>query len=128
MRIDEMLQLEPLKELRLIAGHRGVHRVIEQVSVLEIPKEYDPFLVGGEFILTTFHSLHADLAGQLESIRKFAAAGVAALGIHPLVTGSTFCQELLEAADNYDFPLILLPPSMSYSTVISAVLGTVLPG
>lgn len=103
----------------------GLHRITEQISVLEIPKEYDHFLVGGEFVLTTFHSLQVDLAGQVESIRKFSEAGVAALGIHPFVTGSKFSNELLEVADTYGLPLILLPPSMSYAPVFFTVLGTI---
>lgn len=41
--VNEMLELEPLKDLRLIAGSQGLHRTIKEVSVLEIPKEYDPF-------------------------------------------------------------------------------------
>ncbi|MDM5196726.1 PucR family transcriptional regulator ligand-binding domain-containing protein [Fictibacillus enclensis] len=124
--VNEMLELEPLKDLRLIAGSQGLHRTIKEVSVLEIPKEYDPFFSGGEFVLTTFHSLKANLAEQVEAVRKLSAAGAAAIGIHPLVTGSKFGKELIEAAEAYDLPIILLPSSMSYSTVISAVLGTIL--
>lgn len=120
-----MLKLDPLKDVRLIAGHKGLHRIIKEVSVLEIPKEYDPFLNGGEFILTTFHSLKANMAEQVEAIRKFSLAGVAAVAIHPLVTGLNVSRELIEAADTYELPVLLLPSSLSYSTVISAVLGTI---
>jgi sugar diacid utilization regulator len=126
LRVDEMLRLEPLQELQLIAGSKGLHRVIEHVSVLGIPDKFDPFLVGGEFILTTFHSLSTDQEGQVEAIRKFSEAGVTAVGIHPFVTGTRFCDKLLETADFYNLPIVLLPPSMSYTKIFSVVLGTIL--
>ncbi|WP_027415139.1 PucR family transcriptional regulator [Aneurinibacillus terranovensis] len=124
--VKDMLQLEPVKDFRVLAGQQGLDRKIEKVSVLEIPKEFDRFFEGGEFVLTTFHSLSHDLEGQVETIKKFAQSGVAALGLHPMVTGKIVHEELLKAADRYGLPLILLPPSMTYATVFSTVLGTIL--
>ncbi|GAW27556.1 PucR family transcriptional regulator [Carboxydocella sp. ULO1] len=124
--IAEMLQSESLNGLRLIAGSRGKHRVIEKVSVLEIPKGYEPYLTGGELILTTFYSLRDDLNGQLETIKKFSDAGVAALGIHPVVTGMKIHEKVIENADYYGLPLILLPHTMSYAKIFYEVLGLIL--
>ncbi|WP_134698652.1 PucR family transcriptional regulator [Ammoniphilus sp. YIM 78166] len=124
--VSDMLQLEPLKSLRLLAGHNGLDRIIEQVSVLEIPRDFDQFFIGGEFVLTTFHSLSNDIDGQIEAIRKFSEFGVAALGIHPMASGLRGQDELMKAADKCGLPLLLLPPSMTYATVFSTVLGTIL--
>ncbi|MEH7391423.1 PucR family transcriptional regulator [Bacillus sp. JJ1474] len=121
-----MLSMESLENLCLIAGHRGLNKTIKSVSVLEIPNKFDQFVAGGEFILTTFHSLSNNYEGQVETIKKFSDFGVAALGIHPMITGPQINVKLINAANTYGLPLILLPPSMNYSTVFSTVLGTIL--
>lgn len=126
MTVKDMLEMEPLKKLNLIAGHEGLNRTVKSVSVLEIPNKVDKFIAGGEFILTTFHSLSNNYEGQVETIQKFSNFGVAALGIHPMITGFQINNKLVHAADTYGLPLVLLPPSMNYSTVFSIVLGSIL--
>lgn len=126
LRVSEMLSLDPLQELSLVAGGEGLDRVVEEVSVLEVPKDFDCWLRGGEFILTTLYNLHGDLRAQVGLVEKLAKADVAALGIHPGITSTAIPHEMIEEADVLRFPLILLPSSMPYATIISAVLGTIL--
>ncbi len=125
--VKEMLQLEPLRGLRVIAGFDGLDRIINQVNVLEMPiTEVEHLVLGGELVLTTFHSLKDDLEAQVNTIKKLADRGVAALGIHPMVADKIRQDVIVEAANASCLPVILLPPEMTYATVFSAVLGTIL--
>lgn len=125
--VKEMLQLDSLQSLRVIAGFDGLDRIINQVNVLEMPiTEVEHLVFGGELVLTTFHSLKDDLKAQVNTIKKLAENGVAALGIHPMIADKIMQNSIVEAANSSGLPVILLPPAMAYATVFSAVLGTIL--
>ncbi|MGG1252766.1 PucR family transcriptional regulator ligand-binding domain-containing protein [Brevibacillus agri] len=125
--VQEMLRLDALQSLRVIAGFDGLDRIINQVNVLEMPiTEVEHLVLGGELVLTTFHSLKDDLEAQVNTIKKLAENGAAALGIHPMIADKIMQKAIVEAANISGLPVILLPPAMPYATVFSAVLGTIL--
>lgn len=124
--LGEVLQIKSLREIRLLAGRQGIHRVVTDVSVLEVARDFWHFLRGGELVLTTLYAMQGDHHAQVEAIRRMADLGVAALGLHPFITGTHVHEDLIAAADTHGLPLIQLPASMAYAEVITAVLGNIL--
>lgn len=124
--VAELLQLDTLQDLQLLAGSSGTDRIVTEVSVLEVPRSVEQFVRGGEFILTTMYGLQDDPQGQIEIIKAMAERGAAGLAFHPYVHGDPPSAAVLEAADALDFPVVLMPPTMPYADVLTAVLGAVL--
>lgn len=124
--VAEVLQLGALQGTRLLAGREGIGRVVTDVTVLEVPRDFEPWLRGGELILTTLYHLRGDRRGQVEVVDSCAKGGAAALAIHPFRDGGQVCDELIEAADAHHLPLMLIPGTLPYAAVISSVLGAIL--
>lgn len=124
--VAELLRLDALQGTVLLAGREGIERVVTDVTVLEVPRDFEPWLRGGELILTTLYNLRGDRRGQVEVVHSCAKGGAAALAIHPFRDGSQVCDEVIEAADAHKLPLLLIPGSLPYAAVIASVLGTIL--
>lgn len=122
--VRDTLTLGPLRGTRVLAGADGLDHCVDRVSVLEVPKEVDRWLVGGEFIVTSFYNIRS-VDEQVEIIRSLARAGAGALCVHPCVVGDQPLERLIGTADEVSLPLLLLPVEISYATVISAVLGVI---
>ena len=54
--IENMLQLREFKDCTVIAGHKGINRVIQCVDTMEVP-DITPWLQCGELLITTGYSL-----------------------------------------------------------------------
>ena len=50
--IEKMLQLREFKDCTVIAGHKGINRVIQCVDTMEVP-DITPWLQCGELLITT---------------------------------------------------------------------------
>ena len=123
--VRQALQLNELREVELLAGKKGLERVINSVSVLEVPQPL-PWIKGHELFLTTFYSYPQEAEELVSLARAFHGQGVAALAVHP-GGGSLKCPgEFLDAADEMGFPVLRLPQEMPYMVVITAVLGSIL--
>ncbi|MEW6663056.1 MAG: PucR family transcriptional regulator [Bacillota bacterium] len=124
--VREALQLEELKGVQLVAGSNGLGRIINHVSVLEVPSNFNQWLQGNELILTTLYSFGDNAKAMVNLVEEFAFAGVAALGIHPGLKGDPLLPEMIERANLLGLPLLKLPRDMPYTTVISAILEAIL--
>ena len=58
--IENMLQLREFKDCTVIAGHKGINRVIQCVDTMEVP-DITPWLQCGELLITTGYSLEGHL-------------------------------------------------------------------
>ena len=52
MNIEEMIELEELEGMKIIAGKNGTNREVMTVSVMDAPDIYN-WIKGGEFLITT---------------------------------------------------------------------------
>ena len=119
--VREALELEPLAQGRLVAGRRGIDRVIRWVTIVEVLEDAG-LLQPGELLVTTAY----DLENQPERRRTYIAdlatrdlAGVA------ILTGFYIKEippEMIEQANEHGLPLIQLPPSINFSDITRALL------
>ncbi len=123
--VKEMLEMPALKGAELVAGARGLDRVITSVNFMEVP-DIAKYIRQDELLLTTTYPIRDDKAAQSNLVKVLADAGVAALAIKPVFYGNTVPQEMLEAAEELGFPLIQLPETASFNEIINPVLEEVL--
>jgi purine catabolism regulator len=116
--VDALLKAPELKELKVIAGHRGLGKKIRAVTVIDAPDSYK-WLRGYELILTSGYLVGGD-PGLLEHfIVNLAEAGASGLGIKKDRFVKTIPEHVVNTADKMDFPLIELPYHFVWSDMFS---------
>ncbi|MDA8194916.1 MAG: PucR family transcriptional regulator ligand-binding domain-containing protein [Thermaerobacter sp.] len=126
MTVSEFLNLEIMRSVRVLAGRGGMSRLVDWVSVIEVPVE--DFVRDGEFVLTTgvgcghdpvlFRSFVAD-------IMESGASGLAvAVGRHVFKIPA----DIMRIADQAHFPLVEIPWDVRFSDVSRQVLESLIHG
>ena len=132
--IAQLLHLPSLREATVVAGHRGLHKPVTAVSVLEYAggnkgEDVNKSLAESELVLTAFANVPDDYALQCRNIRSLHQTGEAGLVLYYV---GVFMPELhislLRTANELDFPLICMPQNRSdyrYSEVIGEVVEAI---
>ncbi|MGB9859890.1 MAG: PucR family transcriptional regulator [Moorellaceae bacterium] len=122
--VEELLSLAEFKQVKLIGGVQGLHRVVTNVNVMEVPDILN-WVREGDLLLTTGYAIRDDLKAQKELVPKLAAKGLAALAFKPKRYIETVPAYMVEAADLHGLPLLELPYEVSFSDLMSAVLAQI---
>ncbi len=117
--INKLLNLPEFAGCTIVAGKKGVNRVIRCVDTMEIPN-LETWIQPGELLLTTGYSLigHPNqLMLLLKAMCKNISAGLAIKTrfIGPLP------QEVLVYAEQNDFPIIQVPDAVPFIPLITAI-------
>lgn len=124
--VREALTLaEPLRKARVVAGERGLDNVIRSVNVMEVPDIID-WVHPGELLVTTLYPLRDDKAAVDALIPQLAEKGLAGLAVTPDSYIDEVPKCMLDDANRLGFPLIELPPRVSFVDIIQPLTSRVL--
>ncbi len=122
--VREALSIGLLKKARLLAGNKGLSRVIEHVDVIEMP-DIRKWVRPNIFFLTSFYAIKDDLKAQVDLVKLLDDGGAAALA----VDGQSFLRgvprEAVTVAESRGLPLIELPEEGGYIEVITPLVEAV---
>ena len=117
--VRELLQLPHLQAV-LLAGDTGIDRDISWVHTSDLPNAWE-WQGPGELLLTNGTGLPVDPAGQVEFIERLAATGATGLAAGGGVPGPTMTPALLRRAADLDLPVLTVPFSVPFTSVVRAV-------
>lgn len=124
--VKEAMTIYPLSEGQVIAGHHGLENEINSITVLEIPD--DPtFIKPGEFCISAFYSIADNEPIQMEVIRMLKArkaSGLMLFHVGSLI--KSLAANVINLCNELNFPLIVIPQSISYIDILSPVLDQLL--
>ena len=135
--VAQLMKLPCLRQAKVLAGHKGLSRVVTSVSVLEYSTPTDMQqrffesveFGGSELVLTGFCNIADNVDAQCMNIRKMAAAGEVGVILYYVgLIMPRVDQKLIDLSDELDFVLICMPendPTLRYSEVIQEVMDTV---
>jgi len=123
--IEKMLKMENLSDLKVLAGHNGLNRVIKYVTVMDAP-DIEKWVGGGEMLLTTGYCLKDNLEDIENMIVLLNNKGVAAWAIKLNRFISKVPDNALRIADKLSFPIIQIPVEMKYLEIITPVLSDII--
>ena len=123
--VRQLLDLPALAGTTVLAGSRGLDRIVRHVTVLEVPPPIQ-WLRGGELVLTTFFCVRGDLQSQLQVLREMDAGGAAAIGFHPGNFSASVPDEMLALADELGIPILRVPDELNYIDVIDPIMTELL--
>lgn len=125
MNVKEMITFPSFKGFKVIAGEKGIHREVSSVSVMDAPDIYN-WLSGGEFLITTGYIMKDHPLQIKDLIIKINESGAAALGIKLNRFIKNLPKEVIDTANELNFPIISIPIEFSFVDVINPVLYEVI--
>ncbi|MGM8366246.1 PucR family transcriptional regulator [Virgibacillus sp. W0181] len=115
------MKLGRFRECEVVAGHEGLDKIIENMTVMEVPDIVD-WLKGRELILTSLYAIKDDKDAQNLLIQQLFYAGVTALAIKPFHSMEAIPDTIIKSADKLGFPVIRIPDHVSYLDILSPVM------
>jgi PucR family transcriptional regulator, purine catabolism regulatory protein len=123
--IRDALELPILERATLVAGVNGQDNVIRRVHVVSFPGAKFDWAKGGELLLTTGFGLLDNVAAQKALIPRLAAKNLAGMVLSIEHYLNSAPQPICEASNRLDFPIIELPPDISFVDVIEVVFSRI---
>ena len=117
--VGELLLL-PHLQMSLVAGENGLDREITWVHTSDLPEPW-AWLGSGELLLTNGTGLRPEAAEQARFVDRLAEAGASGLGIGLGMSGPPITPELFTRAGERGLPVVTVPYSMPFTTVVRAV-------
>lgn len=131
--VSDILKLPSMRGASVVAGKKGLSRILSSISVLEYA---NPDIVsdvlyksqkfyGNEIVITGFLNNPEDIVTQCENLKKLAEAGeVGMIFYYVGIFMKDIDKKLIDIANDYDFVLICMPKNridLRYSDVITEV-------
>jgi purine catabolism regulator len=115
--LREILEKEELKGVKVIAGKKGLDRVVTNVNIMEVP-DIEKWVKPGELLFTTGYAIKDDYNALNRLIPFLDKKKLAGLGIKPKRYLAGYTEQMINTAEALDFPIIEFPQHMSYSDLI----------
>jgi PucR family transcriptional regulator, purine catabolism regulatory protein len=125
LRVREVLAAPCLAQARVLAGARGLDRIVQRLNIMEVP-DILPWVKPHELLLTTGYPLRHDPGALSSLVAELDDRGLAALAIKLHRYLDEVPAGLLEEAERRDFPVIEFPQGVGFDDVLNEVLGTLL--
>lgn len=131
--VADLLKLPSLRQAKVIAGHKGLSRIVSSITVLE---STDPGVLidevfpqgeyfGSEIVITGFLNMTEDVERQYINMKRLAEGGEVGLILYYVgVYLKKIDPRLVSLADEMDFVLIVMPEgdvTLRYGEAISDV-------
>ncbi len=117
---DALNELEIFSEAQVVAGHRGLNRVIRWTHLVEVP-DVAQWVREGNLLLTTAFAFKDHPEIQRELVPSLVEKGLAGMVV---AVGRYFHQippDMIRLADELDFPIITVPFEVPYVEVTRAI-------
>lgn len=115
--VQQILDLDVLKDARLLAGAKGTDRRVTSVTVGEVP-DIAEWLSGGEMVLSTMFAFKGDLDKQREFCRRVMMAGAAALFVKTTRFVESMPSDIIELANKRQFPIVEVPQGLRWTRLM----------
>lgn len=123
--VRQALGASTLAGAKVLAGARGLDRVVERMNVMEVP-DILPWVKPREFLLTTAYPLREAPEGLVQLVRELDARGLSGLGIKVGRYLDAIPPAMLTSADEVGLPLVQLPDGIGFDDILNEVLTDIL--
>ena len=111
--IRDCCRLPSLAMAEVIAGHKGLDRPVDSVSVLEwmdLKAFQTQYFLQNEIVITSFFTFRDDVPSQLLALRRLRESGETAMILYYVgLILPEVDPALIELADELEFPIIMMP-------------------
>jgi len=115
------MKLGKFSECEVVAGQQGMDRVIENITIMELP-DIVKWLKRKELILTSLFAIKDDQDAQNVLIQRLYYAGATALAVKPFESIEEIPPAIIASANKLGFPVIRIPNHVKYLDILSPVM------
>lgn len=126
--VRDALNLDIFKNSKVIAGHKGLDRIINRVSVFDCPIEVNRdklVLKEGDFFISNFFPFKDNEDYALYALNFINSCGCACFCITNEYLNS-FTQKLIEVWNNINFPIVTIDYTTSYGDIMNEIMSLIL--
>lgn len=119
--LKEVLELDLMKNCRLLAGREAVQNVVTRMNIMADPDILN-WVTEGEFLLTTAYFFKiTSPEEQQKLIREAAAKQLSGIGIKVFPYLEKLPEEVLALADELGFPIVELDSDIPFGDIITPI-------
>lgn len=118
--LTEVLKTRSLQNAKILAGRNALNRLVTGVTVGEVP-DIANWLTGGELVLSTFYAVSRNVDGIRSFAKRIINGPATALAVKPARFLEVLPPDILDLAEELDFPIIEIPPDIRWTTIIADV-------
>jgi hypothetical protein len=119
--IADMLELNPFKGAKIIAGRSALNSRVRFVDFIEVP-DVTKWVLKDAFYFTTGYAFREKPKQICRIIEAFSKNGAAGLGIKVGRYIDEIPEEAIRIAEKLNFPLVILPISLAYAVAARTVM------
>jgi len=120
-KVRDLLQMPAFKEIKVIAGHSGLDRNVEHVTVMEVP-DIKKWLKGNEFLITSFYSVRKSEEEQCRLIEELADT-CCCIAVKTGEYVASLEKSVRQKADQCGLPLLEIPHHVTYIDLIVPIMN-----
>lgn len=129
--VEDILKIEPLIAGKLVAGTDGLSNEVCGVTVLEVSwieiPEGQAFTTSGDLVVSSMYSVMNSVEEQIQTVRMLKEQNASGLILcHIGMVIKELSPRLIDECNRLALPLIIMPPYVGYSAIISVVSSLVL--
>ena len=118
--LRDAMKIFPFSKAYLAAGENGLEHELTSANIQEVP-DVQKWLHGGELLFTSGYSFQTT-ENAVNLIQALKEKNVAGIAIKPGQYLKQVPEEMLQCAENLDFPLFILPEDLPYMDCIVPIL------
>lgn len=122
--LEQILRRLELKNCKLVAGHNGIKREVNYATVMEVP-EVVKWIKEDSFLITSLYALKDNIEKQCQLIVDLSNNSCSCLAVKVGEYMTSIPEELKVIADEYNFPLLEVPPNVYYIDIIMLVMNLI---
>lgn len=123
--VREAMNIGALRYCHVVAGHKGLERLIENITVMEVP-DVILWLKGHELLVTSLYPIKDDSEAQSELVPKLVKVGASAIAIKTHRFVERVPPAIIEAGDKMNFPVIEITEDIAYIDVLTPLMKEIL--
>lgn len=118
--VNEALEIEILKDFRIVAGRKGLDREIKRIGILdhETPELIEKTFTKGEFIITNLLLIKDDIDELYLMVEKMISVAVSGVAIKNIYF-DTIPLSVIELADKKKFPIMMFSDTYMEDIIMS---------
>lgn len=123
--VKRLLEMEPFKNVTVIAGKNGLDHEIKSVNVMEVPDIF-PYIDEQGLLFTTLFPIYDDEVALNQFIERLSEKRLAGVAIKLGRYLPEVPEYMIEQAEKHHFPILILPSDANLSTLTNYILTELL--
>ncbi|WP_455539333.1 PucR family transcriptional regulator [Terrisporobacter sp.] len=123
--VKDVLNHDDFHDFKVLAGKNGLDKNVESITIIDSPDPF-PWAKGGEIVLSSGYVFKSNYDDFSDILIKMQKSGIVALFIKVKRFFDKLPGEIIELANEINFPIVEVPLKMAFIDVINPTLSKII--